>query len=65
MPNNKVRIRRVELGMKQFKVAGKVGITSSTLSLIEAGRYNANKKLRNKLAKVLRCKSVTEIFPRE
>ena len=62
---NKIKVKRWELGLKQYQVASKVNISPPTLSLIEAGRYSPSEKLKSKLAKVLGCKSVTEIFPEE
>lgn len=64
MTRNRVKVKRWELGMRQYELASKVNIAPPTLSLIEAGRYNPSEKLKSKLAKILRC-NVEEIFPEE
>lgn len=54
---------RKNLGLRQFDVAEKVGISSNYYSMIERGeKDNPGSKVMTEIAKVLKLKS-TDIFP--
>ncbi|MFF3895125.1 helix-turn-helix transcriptional regulator [Streptomyces sp. NPDC001812] len=38
--NTRMRLKRVALGMTQADLAGQVGVTRQTISMIEAGTHN-------------------------
>lgn len=56
----KIRKRRLELGIKQKDVAARVGLTASYVSAIEKGRRKGKVKSLEKFAEALEC-SVSEI----
>jgi len=58
----KLKIARIEKGLKQKEVAEKAGITYEYLSALENGRMkNPSKKIMDKISIVL-GKSVNELF---
>ena len=57
----KLRETRVQLGMTQEELAGKVGVSRQTINYIERGKYKPTVILALKIAKVLN-KNVEEIF---
>ena len=57
-----LKIRRMQAGIKAWRVAYEAGISSSLYSLFETGRRRCPADLRHKIAKVLEA-SVDEIFP--
>jgi putative transcriptional regulator len=58
---NKIRLLRKELGLRQEDVAEKLGVTRQTIIAIENNKYNPTLELAMKLAKLLNT-SVEELF---
>lgn len=62
----KIKLRRVELGIKQKDLASKLGISQQYLGSLEAGRCtNPSKKLMKKLAEALETDVQTLFFSEE
>ena len=51
---NPLKKRRMEMGLTQKQMSGKLGITQSQYSKIETGETDPTKYL-NKLSKILKC----------
>jgi putative transcriptional regulator len=58
---NKIKLLRKELGLRQEDVAEKLGVTRQTIIAIENNKYNPTLELAMKLAKLLNT-SVEELF---
>ncbi len=48
-----LKIERIRSGMRQWELAGKVGIDTSKLSLIESGRLVPSEELKKAISKAL------------
>ena len=55
--------RRLELGLSQKELAGRMEIWMSTISVIETGRLHPGPKLLNKLSRALECQIPAELIP--
>ncbi len=62
MLGNRIRERRLGVGLSQTKVAAMIGVAESTLSDFELGKRKPWPKVRQKLALVLGC-TESELFP--
>ena len=51
--NMRLRLARVEMGLSQLELAGRVGVTRQTIGLIENGNYNPTLNLCIKIARIL------------
>ncbi|HHT01560.1 MAG TPA: helix-turn-helix transcriptional regulator [Firmicutes bacterium] len=58
---NKIKVLRKELGLRQEDVANRVGVTRQTIIAIENDRYDPTLELAMKLAQLLNT-PVEEIF---
>ena len=58
---NNVKIARVQKDLTQQQLAGKIGVTRQTISLIEKGKYNPTLKLCLEICYAVN-KSLDEIF---
>ncbi len=61
MKNKRMKIARIECGMKQEDLAKAVGVTRQTIGLIEAGGYNPTLNLCIAICKVL-GKTLNDLF---
>ena len=61
---NRIRVERAELGLKQEKVAEKIGVSRQTINAIEKGKYAPSVVLALKLARLF-GKRVDDIFELE
>ncbi|ENJ9653088.1 helix-turn-helix transcriptional regulator [Clostridium botulinum] len=61
MINKKMKIARVECELSQQQLAEKVGVTSQTIGMIEAGKYNPSLKLCIGICRVL-DKTLNDLF---
>lgn len=57
-----LKIERMRIGVKQWRLASLVGVSQAELSYYELGRRRCPADLRHKIAKVLEV-SVDELFP--
>jgi putative transcriptional regulator len=53
---------RKKLGMTQEELAEKVNVTRQTIISLEQGRYNPSLELAFKITKVLKKKSIRDVF---
>jgi len=49
-----LRMQRLVLGLRQYEVAKRVGITPGYLSMIECGKRRPGREVRKRIAQVLR-----------
>lgn len=63
MLENRVRAERQKKGLQQYRLASRVGVHPSVISLVENERLKPDDKLKDKLAKALDCE-VLELFPK-
>ena len=61
MKNKRMRIARIEKDLSQETLAGVVGVSRQTISLIESGDYNPSLKLCVLICKAL-GKTLDELF---
>ncbi len=61
MKNIKIKIARLEKGLKQSDLANIVGVTRQTIGLIESGGYNPSLNLCISICKAL-GKTLDELF---
>ncbi|NLL52556.1 MAG: helix-turn-helix transcriptional regulator [Peptococcaceae bacterium] len=61
MKNTRMKMARIEKGMKQEDLAKKVGVTRQTIGLIEAGDYNPTLNLCIAICKAL-GKTLNDLF---
>lgn len=61
MKNKKMKIARIESDLSQEQLAGIVGVTRQTISLIESGNYNPSLRLCVDICKALN-KSLNDLF---
>ena len=61
MKNTRMKMARIEKGMKQEDLAKKVGVTRQTIGLIEAGDYNPTLNLCIAICKAL-GKTLDDLF---
>ena len=59
-----LKLERIKKGMKQYRLAGLVGISQTELSLYECGRRRCPVNIRYKLAEILEV-PVDVLFPEE
>ena len=52
----RIRVRRVELGMTQGELAGKLRVGQSNLSYIERGQRDVSVSLLAEIAEALKCR---------
>ncbi len=61
---NLLKVRRWEVGMKQYELANRLGCSASYLSMVENGRLEPPEEFKKKAAATLNLK-VEELFPVE
>lgn len=59
--NLKLKFKRIELGLSQFELAQKIGVTNQTISEYERGKTKPNHENMIKMAKILGS-TVQELF---
>jgi transcriptional regulator with XRE-family HTH domain len=61
--NNLRKIRRLK-DITQYELCQKAGIAQSSLSLIERGYRNPDRKMKKRLSSALKCR-IDELFPED
>lgn len=61
MKTEKIKEKRLKMGLSQEGLAKKIGVTRQTINLIEAGKYNPSLRICKGIAKELNA-SLDELF---
>ncbi|MFQ5648507.1 MAG: helix-turn-helix transcriptional regulator [bacterium] len=61
---NRLKIKRWEMGVKQYELASKLKCSAPYLSMVENGRVEPTDEFKEKVAAVLKV-SVYELFPEQ
>ncbi len=61
---NRLKVKRWELGVKQYELAGKLHCSAPYLSMVENGRVEPTEEFKQRAANILKL-SVFELFPEE
>ena len=61
MKTEKIKEKRLKMGLSQEGLARKIGVTRQTINLIEAGKYNPSLRICKGIAKELNA-SLDELF---
>ena len=61
MKTEKIKEKRLKMGLSQEGLARKIGVTRQTINLIEAGKYNPSLRICKGIAKELNV-SLDELF---
>ncbi len=61
MKTEKIKEKRLKMGLSQEGLARKIGVTRQTINLIEAGKYNPSLRICKGIAKELHS-SLDELF---
>lgn len=61
MKTEKIKEKRLKMGLSQDRLARKIGVTRQTINLIEAGKYNPSLRICKGIIKELNA-SLDELF---